>query len=116
VTERIVHTLKSIPGHEHFTHAIFCPACKTGHGLCVGNSKPPNWTFNGDFDKPTFTPSLLITGVQNATEEEWERIERGEKVERRPLVCHSFITDGKIEFLDDCTHELRGKTVPLEPF
>ncbi|MGC4033677.1 MAG: hypothetical protein QM754_18485 [Tepidisphaeraceae bacterium] len=30
--------------------------------------------------------------------------------------CHSFVRDGQIEFLGDCTHELAGKTVPLEPF
>jgi hypothetical protein len=30
--------------------------------------------------------------------------------------CHSLVTDGNIQFLDDCTHELKGKTVPLEDF
>jgi hypothetical protein len=29
--------------------------------------------------------------------------------------CHSFITDGKIEFLSDCTHSLAGQTVELKP-
>ena len=28
-------------------------------------------------------------------------------------VCHSFVTDGKIQFLGDCTHELAGQTVEL---
>jgi hypothetical protein len=28
-------------------------------------------------------------------------------------VCHSFIQEGSIIFLDDCTHTLRGQTVPL---
>ena len=28
-------------------------------------------------------------------------------------VCHSFITDGRIQFLGDCTHELKGQTVEL---
>lgn len=28
-------------------------------------------------------------------------------------ICHSFITDGSIEYLSDCTHELAGETVPL---
>jgi hypothetical protein len=28
--------------------------------------------------------------------------------------CHLFITDGKIEYLADCTHELAGKTVEME--
>ncbi len=28
-------------------------------------------------------------------------------------VCHSFVTDGQIQFLGDCTHKLAGQTVPL---
>ena len=27
--------------------------------------------------------------------------------------CHSFVTDGRIQYLDDCTHELRGQTIDL---
>lgn len=27
--------------------------------------------------------------------------------------CHSFITDGKIQYLSDCFHELAGQTVDL---
>jgi len=58
------------------------------------------WEFNGDVDKPTFSPSILVR------HHEWT-------VEK---VCHSFVRDGKIEFLNDCTHELAGKTVPMEDF
>lgn len=28
-------------------------------------------------------------------------------------VCHSFVTDGKIQFLSDCTHDLAGQTVDM---
>lgn len=31
-----------------------------------------------------------------------------------PHVCHSFVTDGKIRFLSDCTHDLADQTVPME--
>jgi hypothetical protein len=31
----------------------------------------------------------------------------------QPVVCHSFVTDGRIQFLEDCTHELAGQTVDL---
>jgi hypothetical protein len=27
--------------------------------------------------------------------------------------CHSFVTNGKIQFLADCTHKLAGQTVEL---
>ena len=31
-----------------------------------------------------------------------------------PERCHSFIREGKIQFLDDCTHHLKGQTVEME--
>ena len=74
-------------------YCIQCPGCEDVHILDL------RWTFNGNFDKPTFTPSLKC---------EWDW---GEKHEHR--VCHSFITDGNIQFLSDCTHKLKGQTVPL---
>jgi hypothetical protein len=28
--------------------------------------------------------------------------------------CHFFVRDGQIQFLEDCHHNLKGKTVPME--
>jgi hypothetical protein len=67
-------------------------------------------------DAPTFTPSIRVGGVQPLTDEEAEHVFSGEKIEPRPMCCHSFVTDGKIQFLGDCTHALAGQTVPLEDF
>lgn len=58
----------------------------------------PHWTFNGDLDRPTFTPSVLT-----------EQPMPGGKMHR----CHSYVTDGRIQFLGDCTHALAGQTVDL---
>lgn len=33
-----------------------------------------------------------------------------------PFVCHSFVVDGRIQFLGDCTHELVDKTVDIPDF
>ncbi len=33
-------------------------------------------------------------------------------VGQSPL-CHSFVRDGRIEFLGDCTHKLAGQTIEL---
>lgn len=59
----------------------------------------PQWTFNGDLERPTFTPSIeagwTVDGV------------------RTPEVCHSYVTNGRIQYLGDCTHELAGQTVDL---
>lgn len=87
--------------HLHFR----CPGCNGVHGVSVGGTN--TWGWNGSVDRPTFTPSVLVTypANQNASEEfkEW-------RTERR---CHSFVTDGCIQFLGDCTHGLAGQTVDL---
>ena len=79
---------------------FYCPGCKTTHLISKGpNSywKRNAWTFNGDYNKPTFNPSLLVT----------MDFPDGQ---RR---CHSFIRDGQIQYLNDCTHELKGQTVEI---
>lgn len=89
---------------------FWCPGCNEAH--VVG----PSWSFNGNFDRPTFSPSVLVHGVQRLTEDEYQRVMAGEKIEPRPLRCHSFVTDGQIQFLGDCTHAMAGQTVALRAF
>ncbi len=69
-----------------------CPGCKCGHPFTVG---PNGWTWNGSLEKPTFKPSLLVN--QNMPESR----------------CHSFVTEGMIQFLGDCYHPLKGQTVEI---
>lgn len=102
--------------------AILCPGCDEMHLLNVipANGRPA-WSFNDDLEKPTFSPSLLVrTGhfVTGKTESECENcIEcKAEGVETTCEQCHSFITDGNIQFLADSTHALAGQTVPLGDF
>jgi hypothetical protein len=109
--------LRDVEGKGKFNLMIFCPGCGHGHG--INGKRPdlkPHWTWNGSYEKPTFSPSLLVTGVERLTDEQADRIMAGEKFEPKSTRCHSFIKDGQIQFLNDCTHELAGKTVPLEPF
>lgn len=83
-------------------YTFHCPGCNDTHYVpTVGEHA---WGFNGDVDKPTFTPSILVRGVKNA----W-----GPDFDATPTVCHSFVTDGRIQFLGDCTHALAGTTVDL---
>jgi hypothetical protein len=42
--------------------------------------------------------------------------EDGFKFDSKPSICHSFVTDGRIQFLNDCTHSLAGQTVDLPDF
>ena len=90
-----------------------CPACGFGHAIGVGDGAGPRWGWNGSFEAPTLTPSVLLKGVQPITDEEHAILMAGGKVEPRPLVCHSFVTDGRIQFLGDCTHSLANQTVDL---
>lgn len=96
----------STVARQNMPDVIFhCPGCKCEHG--VWTSKPAangaQWSWNGDMVRPTFAPSLLIQWGGSGPND----------VPRR--VCHSFVTNGEIQFLTDCTHELAGQTVPLPP-
>jgi hypothetical protein len=74
---------------------FWCSGCDTNHRFVTKNPKGvsgPTWSFNGNLERPTFTPSLLYPSLK----------------------CHLYVTDGTIRYLDDCAHALRGKTVPLE--
>lgn len=86
-------------------YQLKCPGCDQLHFIYVRgasarlSNKVPEWEFNGDIKRPTFSPSLLLKST------------RGESNENH--VCHSFIRDGNWQFLNDCTHDLAGKTVPM---
>jgi len=75
---------------EFIHYVIHCTGCGCAHAF------DSRWTFNGDFEKPTFTPSMLVN--------------KDEPNGR----CHSFVTDGKIQYLSDCFHQYAGKTLELE--
>lgn len=97
---------------------FWCCPCDRPHRVGVGEGSGPRWTWNGDAERPTFSPSVLVTWEQwvppATTLEMAGAIERGEIVQSRvPRTCHSFVTDGRIEYLGDCTHALAGQTVDL---
>jgi hypothetical protein len=82
--------LQGEDGKPSTRFAFFCPACQYGHWI---DTAPGRWTFNGDMEKPTISPSVLTVGIEPR--------------------CHSFVRDGKIQFLGDCTHKMAGQTVDL---
>ncbi len=80
------------------THLFYCPGCESYHGFNVIDGRGyPVWSYNNDPVRPTIRASLLV------------RYPKGDTMH----ICHSFITDGKIEFLTDSTHALAGRTVEL---
>jgi hypothetical protein len=102
---------------------IRCPGCLYSNGTPMDHVLPlrelpagekemsphiswaDRWSFNGDFDRPVFGPSLNTWWGGGNTQIPLHR-------------CHSFIgingaQPGQIKFLDDCTHALKGQTVDL---
>lgn len=99
---------------------FWCPGCKEMHQVQTGNGPGPRWGFNGDYDRPTFTPSVLIRTGHHVPGQNGKdcwctyNAKHPDKPSRfKCSVCHSFVRDGQIQFLGDCTHELAGQTVPL---
>jgi hypothetical protein len=82
---------------------FWCPGCDGPHMIQHGAGPGPRWGWNGNAERPTFTPSVLVR---------YDGADAGIG-EAPPAVCHSFVTDGNIQFLHDCTHALAGQTVPL---
>ena len=76
-----------------------CPACMTQHYINIDTDISPSWAWNGSHIAPTFAPSINVTLTR-----------KDGTVHSR---CHSFVLAGMIQFLDDCTHALKGQTMPL---
>ena len=100
---------------------FWCPGCKEPHAIGCGEGNGPRWQWNGDVNKPTFTPSIhvrtghFVPGFKQGDTcwctyyEEFS----DDIVDYGCKICHSFVTDGKIQFLEDSTHHLKGMTVDL---
>ena len=101
-------------GGYHNELCFMCPGCKTRHFIHDCETTNPDvlnenprmhiWTFNGDFDNPTIRDSVLVRHYDFNPNSENHDIE---------VRCHSFITNGMIEFLPDCQHALANQTVEL---
>jgi hypothetical protein len=72
-----------------------CPGCGCSHYVYVKGKVV--WEWNGSFELPTFSPSILT--YSGPTDQDGR--------------CHSFVKNGEIQFLADCSHELAGQTVDL---
>ena len=85
-------------GQGRYFH--WCPACEEMHPL------PDGWTFNGDVDRPSFSPSFKHGGfctvnVEGRWTGEWHLGADGKPLDG---TCHYIITDGLIQFCPDSWH------------
>ena len=96
----------------------WCQGCEEPHMISYGDK---GWQWNGNADLPTFSPSVLVTGGHYAIgwkgPDCWcnfsERYPDQEPVSFKCIRCHTFIRDGMVQFLSDCTHQYAGQTLPL---
>ena len=84
--ENATHVTLNIPGP---TGRLTLPVIRKGTRDGTGC-----WTWNGSTAAPTLRPSVLTEG--------------------HDFRCHSWINEGGAQFLDDCSHDLRGQAVPLK--
>ncbi len=98
---------------------FWCPGCDGAHAVAVEAPAPngARWGYNGNPDAPTFTPSILVRWTQItiplAEQDQYIAKNPGQGLPHINHVCHSYVTDGRIQFLSDCTHKLAGQTVAL---
>ena len=102
--------------------SFYCKGCGCYHWVNTNKNKgKPCWDFNGDYEKPTFSPSILVrTGhyvPEHKNDDCWctyNAEHPDDQTAFKCSVCHSFVRDGKIQYLSDCTHELAGQTIEME--
>jgi len=80
------------------SYKFLCPGCaqrdEPGSRLYATHVFNSTWSYNGDGDSPTVSPSIKLTSHDGR-------------------ICHSFIREDRIEFCADSTHALAGQTVDL---
>jgi len=82
--------------------AYYCPGCGHVHVIYYGEGSGPRWTWDGNESAPTFGPSIRTSIPAGPYGD------KDEMVPERTL-CHHFVVNGKIQFLDDSSaHQLRG--------
>lgn len=83
---------------------LWCPACGFGHVF-----EYPRWSFNGNLDKPTFTPSLRIF-VRITKEVDDKLIDTGEI----RTVCHFNLVDGQLQYAGDNPHQFNSQIITMQ--
>lgn len=97
-------------GYSHW-----CPGCLEMHAIRTDGPRRPCWTFDGNLHAPTFGPSVLITGKQTVNVKgEWTgEWVMGPDDKALDMVCHYFLIAGRLNYLADCTHALKGQNIEL---
>ena len=111
--------MRYITPSDDGTYSFYCPGCKCSH--MVNNS----WKIN--LDTNTISPSVLVKenwsmsddwDYKSAPKNEDGSLKKNSDGKISGAIksprCHSFVRNGMIQYLGDCTHGLAGKTIPME--
>lgn len=107
------HVKVCLPGPSR---RLFIPVIIKGTREGTGN-----WTWNGDTEKPTLRPSVLILSGHydknfKPGDSCWCTYYKENPDKEKVFhcfCCHTWINDGQAQFLPDCSHEFAGKTLDL---
>jgi hypothetical protein len=90
------------PGKYYF----FCPGCAEYHSVSTTrpNANGTVFRISGTLQLPTVTP-MINRSI--------EKFNSSKHANNPAHVCNSFIVEGKIRFLENCTHALAGRQVDL---
>ena len=96
---------------EESGYAFWCPACKQPHRFTIVSpiTGRPKWTFDGNLESPSFSPSLLYYTPQGKVGDDGKWKETGRKTN-----CHLHVKRGQIQYCGDFPHEYKGNTVALQ--
>jgi hypothetical protein len=88
---------------------FWCPGCDDLHQVDT-----QLWVVTGSDESLTIFPSVLVYGHKKFINDElaWDEIFAPENITTTSR-CHSFVTNGQIQFLGDSGHFLANQTVPL---
>ncbi len=102
-------------------YMFYCPGCQSLHSMTVNgfvNSCGASWTFNGDVERPTFSPSLKVTWDEYGNNPNYKdgMDEKLKYIIIKSHNCHSFINNGMMSFCGDSTHKHANKTLEIPAF
>lgn len=89
--------------------ALWCPACSDYHHLS------DLWTWDKNEEFPTINPSIKVMGKQWEKESPFYKPAFIDVPYAGITVCHSYVKNGKWEYLPDSNHTLSGQTVSVVP-
>ena len=93
--------MKLQKGEEVGDYLFYCTGCNCHHLVTTErkNDRGAQWRFNGNMEAPTFYPSIHIWVLTSD--------------EKKKTICHSYVSNGFIQYLLDSDHELKGQTIEL---